>query len=330
MKPVVLAAELEYGKGKDLFTSAEDLDIRAVNEEESALAEEIKRTSARAVILGVIRYRSQLYPALAGGLIARFGVGCDGIDRRLCNEHKIMVTNTPGVLTQSVAEHAVWLMGNLARKIVRLDRKVRGGSFSPEVGEELAGRNLLIVGFGQIGRRVAAIAGGGLDMQIRAVDCLPLEELARSEGLTGEQFSAKYYIQACSTDVDEFLSWADVVSVHLAASDQTHHFFNQLRFDRFREGGFFVNTARGSVVDEAALYRALTSGKLAGAALDVFENEPYKPVKGDCDLRQLDNVIVTPHVASNTRASNHRMASMCIENCRNFLAGELDKLTRAW
>jgi D-3-phosphoglycerate dehydrogenase len=332
MKTPILVTAKEYEKGRDVFVEmfdgADALEIQPAEAGESALAERVRQTSARMVIVGVDRYCGELYPALAGGLIARFGVGYDGIDRKLCLEHKIVVTNTPGALTRSVAEHAIWLTGCLARNVAKTDRRMRRNDYRPECGEELFEKNLLIVGFGQIGRDVARIAGGAFGMSIRAFDCAPLTEAAGAEGLDLANFLKKYHLQTYTADIEPALAWADIVSVHMAANEQTRHFFNTSRFGCFRKGAMFINTSRGSVVDERALYHALSDGRLAGAALDVFENEPYRPVSPDCDLRKLENVVLTPHIGSNTSASNRRMASMCLENCRNFLAGKLDRLTR--
>lgn len=327
MKTVVLVTREEYEKGRDFFVSFDELEFQAVDPSEPALAERIRQTSARLVILGVNEYRDELYPALAGGLIARFGVGCDGIDQDLCREHNITVTNTPGVLWQSVAEHTIWLMGSLIRNIAKTDRLMRGGSFSPQTGEELACMNLLVVGFGQIGRRVARMAGAGLEMNVRAFDSALLSDVADAEGLELDELLKKYHLQAYTADLDLALGWADIVSVHLSPGEQTYHFFDEQKFADFHQGTWFINTSRGSIVDEIALYQALTSGRLAGAGLDVFENEPYRPVDPACDLRTLDNVVLTPHIASNTRASNQRMASVCIENCLNVLAEKTENLT---
>jgi lactate dehydrogenase-like 2-hydroxyacid dehydrogenase len=114
----------------------------------------------------------------------------------------------------------------------------------------------------------------------------------------------------------------------LPANAGTQRFINAARLAWLKPAAMLINTARGAVLDEEALHDALAAGRLAGAALDVFENEPYRPVRPDKDLRQLDNVVLTPHIGSNTREANQRMAEACLANVRAFFAGRLDRLTR--
>lgn len=330
MKSLVFVRELEYSKGEDVFDGVETIDFRAVECVEEDLAEQIRKESVRILIAGVERYEGPVYAALAGGMIARFGVGVDGISRDLCERHNVILANTPGVLTESVAEHAIWLIGAVARHVARTHSAMRAGRFEPMTGSELMGKHLLIVGFGQIGRRVAEIAGAGFEMDVQAFDCLPVEQLARAEHLTTERYLARYHLQDYPTDLDEVLPWADVVSVHLPLNDRTRHFFDKKRFSQFCDGAVFVNTSRGAVVDERALFDALAGGKLSGAGIDVYETEPYQPVDADHDLRMLDNVVLTPHMGANTFDSNRRVAEACVQNCKYFLDGKVDRLTRVW
>ncbi len=127
---------------------------------------------------------------------------------------------------------------------------------------------------------------------------------------------------------EELFRESDVISIHLPSNADTRHFINETRLSWMKPTAVLINTARGAVLDEAALYDALAARRLAGAALDVFEIEPYQPVAPGKDLRTLDNVVMTPHIGSNTREANRRMAEMCLENVRHFLAGELKQLTR--
>ncbi|MBI5396778.1 MAG: hypothetical protein HZA91_15900, partial [Verrucomicrobia bacterium] len=259
----------------------------------------------------------QIPPLQGGALIARFGVGHDSINKPLARQHGILVTNTPGVLDVSVAEHALWLMGCLARKISRLEARLRAGEFAGLVGMEMRGKTLGILGFGAIGRRVAAIAHFGLGMKVIACDPVAAPENLAALG-----------VERYTTDVEELFRKSDIVSVHLPANASTQRFINTARLAWLKPGAMLVNTARGAGLDEEALYDALATGRLAGAGLDVFEKEPYVPAHVSKDLRQLENVVLTPHIGSNTREANQRMAEACLANVRHFFAGQLDRLTR--
>ena len=167
----ILVTQLEYAKGEQIFRTASGLRVEAAPSEEQPLADAVLAARARAVIVGVHPYTGPLYKALAataagrGAIIARFGVGHDSVDKRLAADHGITVTNTPGVLDQSVAEHALWLMGNLARRVSQSEASLRSGRFQGAAGIELGGKTLGILGCGAIGRRVARIAHFGLGMQ---------------------------------------------------------------------------------------------------------------------------------------------------------------------
>lgn len=302
MSEVVLVTQPEFQKAEPLFVAA---GCESAPVEEAALAAEVLRRKAQAVIVGVSPYRGPLYEALSGGLIARFGVGHDSIDKALAHRHGIIVTNTPGALDISVAEHTLWLMGCLLRKIVRAGTQMRTGKFVGEVGMELHGKTLGILGFGAIGRRVAQSAQLGLGMNVLACDVGP------------------GFVSA-----EELFRKSDIVSVHLPSNPSTRHFINAERLAWLKPGAVLVNTARGAVLDEAALYDALVTGRLAGAALDVFEREPYVPVQPDKDLRTLENVVLTPHIGSNTCEANRRMAAAALENVHNFFSGQLELLKR--
>jgi lactate dehydrogenase-like 2-hydroxyacid dehydrogenase len=304
MNEPVLVTQPEFEKCEPLFVAA---GCESASLEEQALADAVAMRGARVVILGPATYRGPLYEALGrqgGGLIARFGVGHDGVNKALARQHNIIITNTPRALDASVAEHATWLMGCLARRVSKLEARMRNGEFVVETGVELSGKTLGILGFGGIGRRVAQIAEHGLGMKVLACDVGP------------------GFVSA-----EELFRQSDVLSVHLPSNAETRHFINATRLSWMKPIALLVNTARGAVLDEAALYDALVARHLAGAALDVFEIEPYQPVAPGKDLRTLDNVVLTPHIGSNTREANRRMAEMCLENVRRFLTGELKQLT---
>ncbi len=328
MKEKIVITEHQYVKSKSTFDKVRDeYEIITSLEDEVALADKVITNKSRAVIVGVRPYREKLYYALkevggdSGALIARYGVGYDNIDLELAKKCNIVVTNTPE-LGPSVAELAVFLMGALARNIPQQDRVFHNGKFLPMTGEELYGKKLIVAGFGRIGKKVAKIASFGFGMKVIAS---ATTDYSKSDI---DKFRAEFGIVDYTADLDSILGSADFISIHMSATDKTHHFFDANRLSRFKGGAYLINTARGRIIDEVALYDALVSGRLRGAALDVFENEPYEPIDPKKDLRRLDNVILTPHIGTNTTETNERIANQCIENVRNFFTGNFDGLNR--
>jgi lactate dehydrogenase-like 2-hydroxyacid dehydrogenase len=334
MPECVLVTEPEYRKGEEVFATAQDIELLCIGVDAQLLADAILARGIRAVIIGHNRYLGPLYAALgrtggsAGSLLARFGVGHDGLDKAQARAHGIVVTNTPGTLDASVAEHVFWLLGNLVKQVTRLDGGVRAGQFTGHTGLELCGKTLGLLGFGGIARHVARIAHFGFGMHVLACGRRNGEQLERDEGRTIAEILARYGVAEYGTDPDRVFRESDVVSVHLPAQADTLRFVDARRLALLKPTAWLVNTSRGSVVDEAALYDALRSRRITGAGLDVFQAEPYVPVAADKDLRQLDNVVLTPHVGSNTREANRRMAEASLANVRAFLAGHLEELTR--
>jgi lactate dehydrogenase-like 2-hydroxyacid dehydrogenase len=333
MTEAALVTEEEYGKAGAVFHGAENFVALPAPAREEALASAVLKERACAVIIGIAPYVGPLYQALrevAGqrrALIARFGVGHENVDKALARQHGIIVCNTPGALDRSVAEHAFWLIGALARRIPRLETKFRAGEFAGETGMELHGRCLGILGFGRIGRLVASMARFGLGMRVMAAGTRTAEQLEEREGLPMDAIRERWGVDLYTSDAGHLLREADVLSIHLPASPATRHFLNASNLASLKPTALLVNTARGSVLDEAALYDALVAGRLAGAALDVFENEPYRPVAPDKDLRLLPNVVLTPHIGSNTQAANRRMAEACLANVTFFFSGQWDRIS---
>jgi lactate dehydrogenase-like 2-hydroxyacid dehydrogenase len=181
---------------------------------------------------------------------------------------------------------------------------------------ELHGKTLGILGFGNIGRKVAASAHFGFGMEVMACDQVAAPANLAALGV------ARY-----TNNVEECFRQSDAISIHLPALASTQKFINAERLAWLKPIALLINTARGAVLDEIALYDALAAGRLGGAALDVFEREPYVPAQPDKDLRTLANVVLTPHIGSNTREANARMAAGALENVRNFFAGRRDRLT---
>lgn len=303
-RATVLVTESEYRKAEACFLSAPGLECLRAPDDEADLASALRETHAAYVIVGPRPYSGALYDALApGGVIARFGVGHDNIDKGKATKAGLLCTNTPGVLNQSVAEHAMLLVAAAARPLLSMSANMTRHVWDPAPGAELQGKTLAIIGCGGIGRSVARIAALGYGMHV--VGC-SRPEVAPPAALA--------HFAAITNDFAMAVRQADFVSLHMSASPENVHFINRKRLAHLGERSWLINTARGSLVDEGALFEALTEHRFAGAALDVFEREPYVPAEGGGDLRSLPNVILTPHVGSNTAAANSRMAERALQN----------------
>jgi lactate dehydrogenase-like 2-hydroxyacid dehydrogenase len=334
-RPVVLVPEGVHARGKRVFGHEHELDVQVVGDDEQALAEAVRRFGCRAAVVGGRPYLGPLYEALGeaggsdGAVLARFGVGHDGIDKPLCRQHGILVTNTPGTLDVSVAEFTIALMLSVLRRIVRVAAPGRpGAGVAPSEGVELRGRTLGLIGFGGIARRVAAAASFGLGMRVLAAGRRSADQLRQDESVPLAHLCARFGLEEYTDDADSVLARADVVSLHVPATPETDGLMGAGRLERMKQAAVLINTARGSVVDESALFDALASGRLGGAGLDVSAVEPYEPARIDKDLRTLDNVVLTPHVASDTVEANDRMAAASLENVRCFFAGAIDRMSR--
>jgi len=301
---IVLVTETEFRRAEDVFESADGVRCMTVPADESALARAIFDLGARYVIVGSVRYSSELYGALPqGGVIARFGVGHDGIDKQKATKAGLLCTNTPGVLDESVAELAVLLMLAASRHFPQLTADMRQGTWAlGPAGAELRGKILAVIGSGRIGQATARIASRGFGM--RAIGC---RRSAPASGVAGD-------FESVTTDFSVAVHDADYVSLHITAEADNLRFLNRERLSMIPARAWLINTARGAVVDEPALYDALAGEHLAGAALDVFDREPYVPADPARDLRTLPNVILTPHVGSHTREANRLMAIRALQN----------------
>ena len=222
--------------------------------------------------------------------IGRAGIGLDNIDLEAAKEHNIKVLNTPGATSISVAELALGHMLALARRIPQATASLKAGKWEKKrfMGTELYGKTLGIIGIGRIGREVAKRALA-LGMDLLAYDPYAKEESVRDLGVK-------------LLPLDDVLAHSDYITIHVPLTEETQHLLSTNEFEKMKDGVRIVNCARGGVVDEEALYNALVSGKVAGAALDVFEEEPPKESK----LLQLDNVIATPHIGASTVEGQRR------------------------
>ncbi len=259
-----------------------------------------------AAILGVDDASAE---AIAGAdrlkVISRYGVGVDKVDLAAATAKGIVVTNTPGGNTNAVAELTLAFMLALARNIPCQDRQIRAEDWSLLKGVELADRTLGLLGIGRIGQRVAELAHV-FGMKILFYDPFP----------PSEEFVRRVGVESCT--MDRIFAESDFVSLHLPLLPETRNLVNAERIASMKPGAFLINTARGGLVDEAALYEALESGKLGGAAFDAFEAEPSV---GN-PLIALDNFISTPHVGSSTAQTTLRMGLMASQNALAVLRGE--------
>ena len=243
-------------------------------------------------------------------VVSNVAVGYNNIDVKACTDRGIKVTNTPGVLTEATADIALALILAATRRLAEGERVIRSqtpwqwGMFYM-LGMGIQGRQLGIVGMGQIGIATAKRARA-FGMTIAYTKRTPLDAATNAE------------LEATHMDLDQLLATSDVVSLHCPYSPETHHLINKERLSQMKKNAFLVNTARGPVVDEAALVEALKGGVIAGAGLDVFEHEP-KVHEG---LLGLDNAVLIPHLGSATVETRTAMANLAATNALAFLAGK--------
>jgi D-3-phosphoglycerate dehydrogenase len=241
-------------------------------------------------------------------ILARVGIGLDNIDQDAAKEKNIRVINAVEGAITAVAELVIGLMLSMAREIPRADREIRNGNWIKKelLGSELKGKYLGIVGLGNIGKRLGRLAKA-LNMNIIGYDVVPIDnEFSKEVGLM-------------KADLDTLLSSADYVSFHVPLLDSTHHMINAEKLKMMKNTARIVNTARGGVIDEEALYNSLKDGNLAGAALDVFEVEPATGNK----LIGLPNFVATPHIGAQTKEAQLLAANIIAEKIIQILRGVL-------
>lgn len=241
--------------------------------------------------------------------LGNFGVGYNHIDIETTAKHGIVVTNTPGVLTDTTADMAMTLLLMVARRAGEGEREVRAGRWdgwrpTHMMGADVTGKTLGIIGMGRIGRAVARRAHFGFGMPVVFYATSPVTDhgIPRARQLAS---------------IDEVLATADFVSLHMPGGARNRHVIDAGRLALMKPTAFLVNTARGDVVDEGALITALREGVIAGAALDVYEHEPEVPAA----LRELGNVVLLPHLGSATLETRTAMGMLVLENLQAFLDG---------
>ena len=241
-------------------------------------------------------------------IIARVGVGLDNIDQEAAKEKNVRVINAVEGATTAVAELVIGFMISMAREIPRADREIRNGNWIKKelAGTELKGKYLGIIGLGNIGKRLGRLTRA-LNMNIIGYDVIPIDdEFSKEVGLM-------------KADLDTLLSSADYVSLHVPLLDSTHHMINAEKLKLMKNTARIINTSRGGVIDEEALYNSLKEGNIAGAALDVFEVEPATGNK----LTTLPNFVATPHMGAQTKEAQLLAANIIAEKIIQVLRGVL-------
>ncbi|MGH9443877.1 MAG: 2-hydroxyacid dehydrogenase [Thermoanaerobaculia bacterium] len=308
MRPIVVAtAQLP---GAAFAGLEEDFDLRVLSPDTTAeqLAAEMDEASALICLLSVPVGEDLLSRAPRLRIVANYAVGVDNVDVAAAASRNIVVTNTPGVLTEATADMAMAMILAVSRRLLEGDRLVRAGGFSgwrPDLllGSGLQGKTLGIVGPGRIGKATArrALAFG--------LDVVAFGRSARDPSDRNDPPRVAF---------EEMLASSDFISLHVPLTPETFHLFGSEAFSRTKASAVLVNTARGAVVDEAALCRALDEGRISGAALDVFEREPIIAPA----LLDDDRVLLMPHAASATRETREEMARMVSDDVRRVLQGQ--------
>lgn len=307
MKPYrVLLYEDMHQAGKDVLAEKAEV-IIADNLDEEVLINQVKDVDAIIIRAnGAVSARiMDAAPRLK--VVGRHGVGVEAIDLEAAKARGIAVCNTPDANLESVAEQAVGFMIVLSKQILRADRAIRQGRWEVRydyIGQELFGRTLGLVGMGRIGSRVAEICRQAFDMPLLYYDLVAYPEIEDRLG-------------ANKTSLEEVLGQSDYVSVHVPMLPSTKGLIGKKQFAMMKKGAILINTARGPIVDENALLEALQSGHLGGAGLDVYAVEP---TPADNPLFQLENVVLSPHMAAHTDDALKAM-SMVAEDIIRVLEG---------
>jgi len=261
---------------------------------------------ADAIVAGTEKYTREMLEKAPSTLkvISRHGVGVENIDLEAARERGITICNTPGANADAVAEAAMGLILGVLRKIPLCDRYVRTNNWKRPEGQLIKGHTVGIIGMGNIGKGV-----------IRR--CQPFgANFMAFDPYFDEKFAAEYNVERAS--IEHILGSADIISLHLPCTPETFHMINENSLAKVKPGAILINTARGELVDEDALYQALKNGPLAGAGLDVYSSEPIY----DSPLFELDNIVVTPHMAGNTSDTTMKMGMWALDNAVKIVTGQ--------
>jgi glyoxylate reductase len=315
-RPRVVVARLLPAAGQELLEQQFDVDAGELELDRDALLARV-RGAAAIVADPSVPVDSELLEAAGSSLkvVANFAVGYDNVDLEACRARGVAVTNTPDVLTNATAELAVALMLAAARRLGEAERMLRAGrwqGWDPAglLGRELSHSTIGIVGLGRIGTRVAELLQGFASGESAAPSLLYASHSAKPE--LEESLGLRRLA------LDELVADADLVTLHVPLTPDTRHLIDEERLARFKPGSILVNTSRGALVDTPAVVAALQGGRLAAAALDVYEHEPSV----EPELLELENVVLVPHIGSATARARDAMAMLAAENVIAVLSGE--------
>lgn len=305
-----------HDAGLTLLRARPDIDLAVFPKDRAVKRRELLRgVRGATAILSLLTEKidAEVMDAAGPGLkiIANMAVGFDNVDLEAAKQRNVLVTNTPGVPTDAVAEHTFALMMAICRRIPESDRFTRAGKYRGWgplmfLGTELKGKTLGVIGLGRIGVGVSERAGRGLGMRVAYNDVRRNEQFEKDLG-------AQYLT------IDDVLKTADVVSLHVPLLPTTRHLIDERALSLMKPTAYLVNTSRGPIVDERALVSALKANRIAGAAIDVFEEEP-KLAPG---LAGLDNVVLTPHTASATTEARSAMSRLAVQAIIDVIDGKV-------
>ena len=236
-------------------------------------------------------------------VISKYGIGLDNIDINMATNKKIIVTNTPTANVDAVADLAFGLILSLARRIPEADKKTKSGKWEKIIGKSVWEKTLGVIGLGKIGRQVVKRAKG-FEMNILAFDIVKDKKIVQKYGI-------KY------VNLEKLLQKSDYITIHIPLDDATRNMISYEELEKMKKDAFLINTSRGGIVDEEALYNALRNNKLRGAALDVYNNEPLR----ESPLKELGNVIITPHIGAYTEEAIENMSIQAAQNLIDVLEG---------
>ncbi|GAH61232.1 unnamed protein product, partial [marine sediment metagenome] len=236
-------------------------------------------------------------------VISKYGTGLDNIDINMATNKEIIVTSTPTANVDAVADLAFGLILSLTRRIPEADKKTKSGKWKKIIGKSVWEKTIGIIGLGKIGRQVVRRAKG-FETNILVFDIVKDKKFAQKYGI-------KY------VNLEKLLRKSDYITIHIPLNDATRNMISYEELEKMKKDAFLINTSRGGIVDEEALYDALKNNKLRGAALDVYTNEPLR----ESPLKELDNVIMTPHIGAYTEEAIENMSIQAAQNLIDVLEG---------
>ena len=256
------------------------------------------------IIIGIDELSAEIIEeADALKVISKYGIGLDNIDINTATNKKIIVTSTPTANVDAVADLAFGLILSLARRIPEADKKTKSGKWEKIIGKSVWEKTLGVIGLGKISRQVVKRAIG-FEMNILAFDIVKDKKFVQKYGI-------KY------VNLEKLLRKSDYITIHIPLNDATRGMISYEELEKMKKNAFLINTSRGGIVDEEALYDALRNNKLRGAALDVYNNEPLR----ESPLKELDNVIMTPHIGAYTEEAIENMSIRAAQNLIDVLEG---------